>query len=562
MNSEKNPVIDIVIPAHQKDVATLDYCIAGIRKNIVGVRRIIVVSKEKYTDKAEWFNEALYPFSFKEISDLVGGSNVGWNYQQLLKLYAVLVIPDISENVLIVDSDTVFYRKVKFFDNGIPLYNLSKDQNLENSDFHQTTFKHIKKILPEIVEKFPAKFENVSGICHHMLFQKKIIQDLFARVEAVDGSGDSFYKIFLKTAENSFGVAEYNLYFYFLISGHLENYKIRILNYKNTAKFQPLKECLRRKYDYCSYHSYMRGDEKTFGKKILNKITNIFFLEQWNIGILNFSIQEILQKKAEIKWLPNPIKSIFYADPFGFEIDGKKMIIFEDYSKILRRGRIAIAEFDGEKIINKKIILDDKKHLSYPFVIHHEGLIYMICESVKARKLILFEIDKKTFVLKKIREIFSDKKIIDPTLFFHKNKFWLFYTTGEEPMSKLHIAFSDSLFGEFTLHPKNPVKNDLASSRPAGTMFERDGKIYRPTQNCSNSYGGSIVINCVTELSEENFSEEFVKEIKPDAQSEYPEGIHTISEFGNLTLIDGRRKVFVIYKPLLLLIHRLTKIFL
>jgi hypothetical protein len=62
-------------------------------------------------------------------------------------------------------------------------------------------------------------------------------------------------------------------------------------------------------------------------------------------------------KKAEIKWLPNPIKSIFYADPFGFEIDGKKMIIFEDYSKILRRRRIAIAEFDGEKLINKKIIL-------------------------------------------------------------------------------------------------------------------------------------------------------------------------------------------------------------
>ena len=33
------------------------------------------------------------------------------------------------------------------------------------------------------------------------------------------------------------------------------------------------------------------------------------------------------------------------------------MIIFEDYSKILRRRRIAIAEFDGEKLINKKIIL-------------------------------------------------------------------------------------------------------------------------------------------------------------------------------------------------------------
>jgi hypothetical protein len=93
-------------------------------------------------------------------------------------------------------------------------------------------------------------------------------------------------------------------------------------------------------------------------------------------------------------------------------------------------------------------------------------------------------------------------------------------------------------------------------------MLERDGKIYRPTKNCSNSYRRSIVTNCVTKISDENFSEEFMKEIKPNSQREYPEGIHTISEFGNLTLIDGRRKIFVIYKPLLLLIHRLTKIFL
>jgi hypothetical protein len=43
----------------------------------------------------------------------------------------------------------------------------------------------------------------------------------------------------------------------------------------------------------------------------------------------------------------------------------------------------------------------------------------------------------------------------------------LFCTTGEEQMFKLHIAFFDFLFGEFALHTKNPVKNDLASSHAA-----------------------------------------------------------------------------------------------
>ena len=90
----------------------------------------------------------------------------------------------------------------------------------------------------------------------------------------------------------------------------------------------------------------------------------------------------------------------------------------------------------------------------------------------------------------------------------------------------------------------------LLMLRPAGTMFERDGKIYRPTQNCSNSYGGSIVINCVTELQWRKFQRRICEKIKPDLQIEYPERIRAISEFGNVILIYKRRKFFVIYKPL------------
>ena len=253
---ETNQVIDVVIPAHKKDLATLEYAIDGIRRNIKDVRRIIVVSKEKYTNKAEWFDEALYPFSYQEISDLVGGKNVGWNLQQLLKLYAVLVIPNILENVLVVDADTVFYRKVSFFEEGLPLYNLCKDKDLDKMKFHIETLRHIKKIMPEIAQNLPKEYDKISGICHHMLFQKHVIKDLMWRIE--ERCGEVFYKAFLKSGETCFGVAEYNLYFYFLIACYPQNYKIRILKYKNTAKFFPFLERLRKKYDYCSYHSYMR----------------------------------------------------------------------------------------------------------------------------------------------------------------------------------------------------------------------------------------------------------------------------------------------------------------
>ncbi|MFX0093621.1 MAG: hypothetical protein ACFFBD_17855, partial [Candidatus Hodarchaeota archaeon] len=45
-------VIDVVIPTCEKDLGTLELCIEGCRKNIKALRRIIVISKEKYTDNA------------------------------------------------------------------------------------------------------------------------------------------------------------------------------------------------------------------------------------------------------------------------------------------------------------------------------------------------------------------------------------------------------------------------------------------------------------------------------------------------------------------------------
>ncbi len=562
----RQQVIDVVIPAHEKDLDTLDYCIEGIRKNIADVRRIIVISKAKYTDKAEWFDESLFPFSFSEVGDLVKGIGIGWHFQQLLKLYSPIVIPNISENVLIVDSDTVFFRKVKFFSqDGLPLYNLSKDQNLDRSTFHQNALKHIGVVFPEIISKLPENFRNISGICHHMLFQRHLIEQLFAEVEKIDGSGDPFYKIFLKTSHTSYGIAEYNLYFYFLVSLHPSEYKIRILNYKNTADFSLWKYRLRRKYHYCSFHSYMRKTKENYCKKLLQKfrekVVRCFSFEIWKVGVIDFPIYEMLRLKPEVKWIESNSKINFIADPFGFEFDGKKYLVFEDYDQIGKRGRIGLARLNSDySLSERKIILDDKKHLSYPFVIKHAERIFVICESYKSSKLKLYELDCATMTLKKVREIFANKQAIDPTVIFYQEKFWLFYTTKEDSNAKLHLSYANSLFDEFVDHPANPIKNDISSARSAGTPFLFDGKLFRPAQNCSETYGGAIVINHITELSETKFSEEPVQEIRPEYGAVSFRGMHTLSALGNQTLIDAKVNIFVPYKPLISLLRNLKRI--
>ncbi len=561
MRLDSQRVIDVVIPAHEKDLLTLNHCIRAVKKKVVGVRRIIVVSKAKYTEEAEWFDESLFPFSFQEVAQIVE-CGTGWHYQQLLKLYSVIVIPEISENVLVVDSDTVFFREVSFFSSdGKALYNIAKDKGLEESEFHQNSFKNIVKDIPEIATRLPKEFRNISGICHHMLFQKHVIENLFRTVEQIDGTGDPFYKIFLKNSGPGYAVAEYNLYFYFLICFYPEQYQIRILNYKNTANFCLWKYRITKKYHYCSYHSYMR-EEEDFLSKIIKKIKRIFFVESWILGISDSSIHDFLDSNPKVQWIKDSPKLNFWADPFGFKIGEKEYIIFEDYSQIKKRGRISIARLrDNFRVCDKKIVLDDSNHLSYPFVLKVQDKICVLCESYKSNKLSLYEIDQVSLSLKKVRDIFSDRKIVDPTIIFYDDKYWLFYTKGEQCDSKLFLAYSDSLSEEFIDHPQNPVKTDISSARSAGTPFIFKGELFRPAQNCLNHYGSGITINRITKMTTEEFAEEKVRSIQPEEKCKKFSGYHTLSSFGNKTLIDGKIEIFVIYKPFISLVRNFTRLF-
>ena len=178
--------IDVVIPCSKKDIDILDMCISGIRNNCSNVRRIIVVSESRYTDNAEWMSESVFPFRkddivqelFADQSQIdrykgVIRGRLGWIYQQLLKLYAPLVIENISSNVLIVDADTVFLRPVSFIgENGAGCFN----PGLELCSSYRS---HMRRLLPG----FAMLRSHVSGISHHMLFQRCVLVDLKNAIE-------------------------------------------------------------------------------------------------------------------------------------------------------------------------------------------------------------------------------------------------------------------------------------------------------------------------------------------------------------------------------------------
>ena len=93
-------------------------------------------------------------------------------------------------------------------------------------------------------------------------------------------------------------------------------------------------------------------------------------------------------------------------------------------------------------------------------------------------------------------------------------------------------------------HARNPVKYDVCSARSGGTPFVYRGQLYRPGQDCSETYGGAVRLNRITRLTPQEFAEETAAVVRPDPKGPYPSGLHTLSAFGDWTLIDGKRRAW------------------
>ena len=258
--SFKNDPIDVVIPCHHKDAPQLDRTIESIKKYVAGIRRIMVISSERFTESAEWIDEAIFPFNKESIaleifkSQEVASyqltkplSRIGWLYQQFLKLYAPFCIPNISSNVLIVDSDVVFLRPVTFLqENGAGLYAVG-------TEFYKQYFEHAARLLPGLKKLYPR----YSGIVHHMLFQKAVLIDLFnfiyqehhlepwvAIARAIPVTNNTIH---------SSALSEYEIYFNFVFA-RTNQVKIRPLKWKDISDAMYKNKSLITEYDYVAIH--------------------------------------------------------------------------------------------------------------------------------------------------------------------------------------------------------------------------------------------------------------------------------------------------------------------
>jgi len=292
------------------------------------------------------------------------------------------------------------------------------------------------------------------------------------------------------------------------------------------------------------------------------KRCNSLFYESWNIGIVDGAIHLFLTPgtRPQVRWLPAPARNRYIADPFAIRRKKAVHILFEEYDYRTSKGCISAMSVNGKSPSSSEVVIDAPFHMSYPYLLEHEDQIYCVPETYEAQEVSLYKAKEFPRNWVKVATLIKNFAGLDNTVFQYEGRWWLLATDQNDgPEYKLKAWYAVDLYGPWNAHEANPVKVDVRSARPAGTPFVYDGHLYRPSQDCSETYGCKTVLNRVIRLTPTEFEEEQVAVIKPYKNSQYPGGLHTMSALGDITIIDGKKKE-LIFKSLSILIHKVKNI--
>lgn len=261
--------VDCVIPAHEKDFETLGESVGSILRCCPEVQRIFVVSRSPWEGAAaigaEWISEdeACWPF---RLSDLEGcGCSPGWLLQQLLKLHAPLVLPGLSDNVLVCDADVIWLPcadGVRFISESLAeaafacVFDAEGCPPIRSAvDLHRYD-EFVPAVLPGLEKPQPGK---ETAVCHHALLQREVLQTLFGQVEAAH-AGKPFWRVFLEACQACGGRAsEYELYHAYAAKHFAERLVLRRLPFAVVGDLAAAFAAPPEGAQFLVAHSHLRG---------------------------------------------------------------------------------------------------------------------------------------------------------------------------------------------------------------------------------------------------------------------------------------------------------------
>ena len=197
---------------------------------------------------------------------------------QLIKFYAPVVIPDITQQSLSCDTDCIFLNPVYFTEGDYPRWSQTYDLAKGKVQGPLNAERFMQKLHPEIytdgiiTEAIDRNVYNIESQIAPYVFDKSILKSMMKDIESYHKEG-KFWEIFLKCSDRSkSGSSEHQIYFLYCVQKYRDilkyshRYKWSIACSKTGSEqvnYIPDKKTLDRfkkeNYHWIAFQSHMRG---------------------------------------------------------------------------------------------------------------------------------------------------------------------------------------------------------------------------------------------------------------------------------------------------------------
>lgn len=275
----------------------------------------------------------------------------------------------------------------------------------------------------------------------------------------------------------------------------------------------------------------------------ISNVLHYAYENKWTIGFVERSIQDIINNgMGEVRWLQHCYKDRWFADPFILDVtDDYIQVLVEEYYDGIKRGRIARLDINRRtmQLEANVTLLQLDTHLSFPAISRKGGMVYIYPENSATGGLDLYEYDVKESSCKRVRRI-CEEPLTDAVM---SDLF------GKEQIFSTHIPTQNG--DVLTVYEKQAdmfvaqqdIRFESNIARNAGDWFREGGKVFRPAQDCNNSYGGAMILQEVVKNEDGSYGFTDLRRIE-SSNKEYHTGCHTFNYYKGVGVIDvhGQRR--------------------
>jgi hypothetical protein len=235
----------------------------------------------------------------------------------------------------------------------------------------------------------------------------------------------------------------------------------------------------------------------------------------------------------------------FWADPFLLEHEGRTYCFLEDYDYARALGHISVLELRGRDCIELGPCLIEPFHLSFPYLFHYQGQLYMCPEASQSGQIRVYRSAEFPLRWELAAVLMDGVSAADSMLFEHGGRWWMLTNIDQshsgDHCSELQLFYADSpLSSAWTAHPMNPLRIDAEGGRNGGLLRE-PGRLLRVGQRQGfGNYGEGALVYEITALDEQVYAERLVERIDA-ALLGRGAATHHLNSTGAVTVMDHKQ---------------------